>query len=81
MSVMGVVTISSPGSGSIAATAAWTAALPEASATTCSTPRRSASAASRYLVCDPFVAASTPLVTTAVSAASSSSPKDRPLAS
>jgi hypothetical protein len=32
MSVMGEVTISSPGSGSMAATAVWTAAVPEARA-------------------------------------------------
>ena len=38
MSVIGVVMISSPGSGSIAATAVWTAAVPEVTARACGMP-------------------------------------------
>ncbi len=81
MSVTDVVMISSPGAGSTAATATWTAALPEAQAMTCCTPSISASAASSALVWAPFVAVSTPLWMTSVNAAISSGPKDRPLAS
>jgi hypothetical protein len=38
MSVIAVVTISSPGSGSMAAIAAWQAAVPELTARACDTP-------------------------------------------
>ena len=81
MSVMEVVMISSPGSGSRPATATWTAALPEAQAMTCSTPSSSLSEASSCLVNEPLVAVSTPLSRTAVSASISSGPNERPLAS
>src|ERR1700730_2812517 len=81
MSVMAVVTISSPGSGSIAATARCTAAVPDAHAIAWRTPRISAKRASSAGTCGPLVLVSVPLSRTWERSASSSSPKVRPLAS
>src|SRR4051794_2964209 len=81
MSVIEVVTTSSPGSRSSPARATCTAAVPEAQATTCSTPSMSATAASKRLVNSPLVAVSVPLSSTARRASSSSGPNERPLAS
>ena len=78
MSVIDVVTISSPGSGSMAAIAVWTAAVPEARATAWGTPKVAATSASNAGVCAPFVAVRVPERMTSVRRSSSSSPSVRP---
>ena len=60
MSVMDVVTISSPGLGSIAATAMCTAAVPEEQACAFFTPRVAAKRSSRILVKEPLVLVKVP---------------------
>ena len=81
MSVIAVVTISSPGSGSSAATAAWIAAVPELHATAWRRPTSPATRRSSSGVWTPFVAVSVPDSITARSRSSSAAPKVRPLAS
>ena len=81
MSVIAVVTISSPGSGSMAATATCTAAVPDAQATAVRTPSSSAKRASSAETCVPFVLVSVPLAIASRRNASSSSPSVRPDAS
>ena len=81
MSVIGVVTISSPGSGSMAATAAWIAAVPEAQAEAWVTPISAAKSAAKRLTKVPLVLVSVPLRIASVTSAISSSPRRRPLAS
>ena len=81
MSVIGEVTISSPGSGSMAATAAWIAAVPEAQAETCVAPISAANSAAKLLTNLPLVLVSVPLRIASVTSAISSSPSRRPLAS
>ena len=60
MSVIDVVMISSPGSGSMAATAACTAAEPDAQATACWTPSSSAKRFSNRATSVPLVLVSVP---------------------
>src|SRR6478609_7416281 len=81
MSVIAVVTISSPGSGSSDATAACTAAVPELHATAWRRPVSTATRASSSGVCVPFVAVRVPESMTARSRSSSATPNERPLAS
>ncbi len=72
MSVIGLVTISSPGSGSIAAIAVWTAAVPDAQAYTCFTPSLSANSCSSFFTNLPFVLVRVPLAITSDRLVSSS---------
>ena len=51
LGLIDVVMISSPGSGSIAAIAVWTAAVPEVTARECGMPNRLANACSNALTC------------------------------
>src|ERR1051326_1650621 len=81
MSVIGEVTISSPGSGSTAATAAWIAAVPEAQAKAWETPSQDANALSKAPTNEPRVLVNVPLAIALASRASSSAPRDRPEAS
>jgi hypothetical protein len=81
MSVIEVVMISSPGSGSTTATAACTAAEPDAQATACSTPISSATAFSKRLTIVPLVLVSVPDRRASATSWSSASSKLRPLAS
>ena len=81
MSVIDVVMISSPGSGSIAATATCTAADPDASATANSAPIIAAKRFSRVAQAVPLVQVSVPVSITLASSASSSCPSVRPLLS
>src|SRR5260221_540908 len=81
MSVIDVVTNSSPGSGLMAEIAAWIAALPEAMAWQCFTPIRAAKERSRVLTKFPLVLVSVPLRSASVTAAISSAPSVRPVAS
>ena len=81
MSVIAVVTISSPGSGSSAAIAQCTAAEPDAHAITCFTPSISASARSKRATRVPLVLLSVPDAMTSERSASSSAPSVRPDAS
>src|SRR5262249_16748939 len=81
MSVIGVVMISSPGSGSMAATAVWIAAVPEVTARACRVPCSSAKAASKAFTWVPLVQLRVPELMTARRSANSSSPRSRPLGS
>ena len=78
MSVIGVVTTSSPGSGSIAATAACIAADPDEHATTWGTPSSAANSSSSCLTKQPLVLVRTPCSRTSASRESSSFPRLRP---
>ena len=80
MSVIDVVTISSPGSGSIAATATCTAAVPDAQATA-RVPSISAKRVSSAETWVPLVLVSVPLAIASRRSTSSSSPSVRPDAS
>ncbi len=73
--------ISSPGSGSIAATAMWTAAVPDAHAQANLAPSFSAKRVSSALVNLPLVLVNVPLASASVTAAISSAPSVRPEAS
>src|SRR5262249_52861975 len=81
MSVTGEVTISSPGSGSRAAIAVWTAAVPDAQACTYRRPRWPAKRVSSVLTKRPFVLVRVPVRIASATAATSSSPSVRPEAS
>src|SRR6266542_3659115 len=81
MSVIGVVMISSPGSGSMAAIAQWTAAEPEEQAMTYFAPSSSEKRCSRVAHAIPLVQVRVPLSITLTSSATSSAPSDRPDAS
>ncbi len=81
MSVMDVVTISSPGSGSMAAMAQCTAADPDEQAKACFAPTLTANSVSSRLLNCPLVAVRVPLRMASVSRAISSSPRVRPDAS
>ncbi len=81
MSVIDVVTISSPGSGSTTATAACTAAEPDAQAMACETPIMSATACSNRATIVPLVLVRVPERRASATSASSLSSKLRPLAS
>jgi hypothetical protein len=80
-SLIGDVMISSPGSGATAATARCRAAVPELAATACDTPWRSAISRSRARTSVPQTELSMPDSSTRLTAANSSAPIVRPLAS
>jgi hypothetical protein len=80
MSVIGVVTISLPGSGSTAATAQCIAAVPEVHANAWATPSRSAKSRSKALTNEPLVGVSVPLRIASLTSSISRVPSDRPLA-
>ena len=81
MSVIDVVMISSPGSGSSAATAAWTAALPDAQATACSHAEQLGERGLELLGERALGRRQGPAARTSARASSSSAPNERPLAS
>ena len=72
MSVIAVVMISSPGSGSIAATAAWIAAVPDEHAYANLAPTDSAKLLSSSLTKVPFVGVNVPLCRAAETSSTSS---------
>src|SRR5262245_55821892 len=80
MSVIGVEMISSPGSGSIAATAAWMAAVPDVVQRQNEAPTRPAKRFSKRDTMVRFVQFKTPDSMTWERSASSSSPNERPVA-
>src|SRR5512144_2377875 len=81
MSVIGVVMISYPGSGSTAAIAQWTAAEPEEQAMTYFAPTSSEKRCSRVAHAAPLVHVRVPLSITLTTSATSRAPSDRPEAS
>src|SRR5579862_1348854 len=81
MSVIGLQMISSPGSGSTAATAVCTAAVPEVVVRQNGSPSHLANRVSNSRTIVPFVQLRVPDWITRLRSASSSSPKDRPLLS
>ncbi len=81
MSVIDVVMISSPGSGSMAATATWIAAVPDVQAQACFAPQSDAKRSSKLRVKLPLVGVSVPLWIASARFAISSAPSVRPLAS
>src|SRR5579859_2569213 len=80
MSVIDVVTISSPGSGSTAATAAWIAAVPDVVQRQNGVPTCSANRFSKRVTIVPLVQFSVPDAMTSARSSSSSLPNDRPVA-